>query len=404
MNILFLSELFYPHGSGGELATYLYAKLLSKADFNVIVVTNRFAGEKEVSKEGNLIVYRLPLLKGSESVKYEILKRFNVLFSSFMKKIMRWADVVYIPRFWYSAIPLAKAYGKPIITHLHDYIPICPLAVLYNIPKSEPCNFNGLLCSVRCIYVYERSQMRRLIETLMSSGLNFSVGRLLGKMVALSDAIICVSHAQKNIIVNKLPFLKEKIHVIYNPIPDLHETEIQGNDFGYFGGPNPLKGFYVLLRALNHPNQKQIKVHATNFNSKESWSIISQHYTNVILYPRLTGNLYEKLYKEIRAVVVPSISHEPSPYVVAEAILRRRLVVASAVGGIPELVEDCKGVFLFERGNFRELAERLKHISELSKETVEDLGSNNKEVLTQKLSNEASLRNFIALCNRVLSG
>jgi hypothetical protein len=59
----FLSELFYPHGSGGELATYLYARLLSKADFNVVMVTNRFAGESQFSKEGNLTVYRLPLFK-----------------------------------------------------------------------------------------------------------------------------------------------------------------------------------------------------------------------------------------------------------------------------------------------------------------------------------------------------
>lgn len=47
LRILFLSELFYPHGGGAELATYLYAKLLSSAEFNVVVVTNRFSGEPE---------------------------------------------------------------------------------------------------------------------------------------------------------------------------------------------------------------------------------------------------------------------------------------------------------------------------------------------------------------------
>ena len=124
MNILFLSELFYPYGGGAELATYLYAKLLNKAEFKVVVVTNRFAGESEVLKNGNLTVYRLPLFKKGGSVKYSVLKRFDVLLSSFMRKMVKWADAVYIPRFWYSAIPLAKAYGKPVITHLHDYIPI----------------------------------------------------------------------------------------------------------------------------------------------------------------------------------------------------------------------------------------------------------------------------------------
>ena len=56
-NILFLSELFYPHGGGGELATYLYAKLLAKEDFAVKVVTNRFLEEPKKCQDGNLEIY-----------------------------------------------------------------------------------------------------------------------------------------------------------------------------------------------------------------------------------------------------------------------------------------------------------------------------------------------------------
>ena len=73
MNILFLSELFFPHGGGAEFATYLYAKLLSEATYNVIVITNRFHGESDVSKSGNLTIYRLPLLSNVKSVKFSIL-------------------------------------------------------------------------------------------------------------------------------------------------------------------------------------------------------------------------------------------------------------------------------------------------------------------------------------------
>ena len=135
MNVLFLSELFYPYGGGAEYATFLYAELLSQASFNITVVTNKFDGEPEVSRHGKLTIYRLPLLGKSGSVKYAILKRFDVLFSSFMRKMMKWADVIYIPRFWYSAIPLAKAYRKPVIMHLHDYIPICPLSNMYDVSR-----------------------------------------------------------------------------------------------------------------------------------------------------------------------------------------------------------------------------------------------------------------------------
>ena len=63
MRVLFLSEMFYPHGGGAEFATYLYAKLLTKAGLDVIVVTNRFPNEPDVEKNEGFIIYRLPLLK-----------------------------------------------------------------------------------------------------------------------------------------------------------------------------------------------------------------------------------------------------------------------------------------------------------------------------------------------------
>jgi len=44
----------------------------------------------------------------------------GVLFSSFLREVIRWADLAYVPRFWYSAIPFARAYGKPVVTHLRE--------------------------------------------------------------------------------------------------------------------------------------------------------------------------------------------------------------------------------------------------------------------------------------------
>ena len=73
------------------------------------------------------------------SLKYSILRRFDVLLSRYLGKLIAWADVVYIPRFWFSAILLAKKRRKPVIVHLHDFIPICPLASLYYMPEGELC-------------------------------------------------------------------------------------------------------------------------------------------------------------------------------------------------------------------------------------------------------------------------
>jgi glycosyltransferase involved in cell wall biosynthesis len=405
MNILFLSELFYPHGSGGELATYLYAKLLSEAGVCVVVVTNRFAGESEVLKSGNLTVYRLPLFGKEENVKYSILKRVDVLLSVFMRKLLKWADIVYVPRFWFSAIPLAKALGKPVITHLHDYIPICPLAILYDETKIKACDCRSVICSPRCIYTYEKNRCRNFQETLASVVLNSGVGRYLPKFVELSDAIICVSKSQRSIILEKKSSLQKKLQIIYNPLPRLSIIEMTGDDFGYFGGPDVLKGFRVLYQALsslNHAGSRLMRIHSTKFRVPSEQVARALSGLGFLLYDKLDKSELDKVYENIRAVVVPSVWHEPWPYVVIEALVQGRFVIASRVGGIPEQVEGCKGVILFEAGNYNKLADSMEFVAGLDREKIVDLGFQNREMFLRRFDNESSIKGFISFCEHLI--
>jgi glycosyltransferase involved in cell wall biosynthesis len=405
MNVLFLSELFYPHGSGAEYATFLYAKLLSRADFNITVVTNKFDGEPEVSKHGKLSIYRLPLLGESGSVKYAILKRFDVLFSSFMRKMMKWADVIYVPRFWFSAIPLAKAFGKPIITHLHDYIPICSLAILYDETKAKVCDSRSIICSPRCIYAFEKTRNRNFQETLTSVVLNSGVGRYLPKLVELSDSIICVSKSQRNIIARKEPSLSKKLHVIYNPLPKLSIIEMKGDDLGYFGGSDVLKGFRVLYQALsslNHASSRLIRIHSTKFQVPSEQVARALNGLGFVLYDKLDKSEFDKVYENIRAVVVPSVWHEPWPYVVVEALVQGRFVIASHIGGIPEQVEGCRGVMLFEAGNHKELVDSMEFVAGLEREKIVDLGFQNRETFLRRFNNESSVKDFIGVCEHLI--
>jgi glycosyltransferase involved in cell wall biosynthesis len=406
MKILFLSELFHPNGGGAELATYLYAKLLSEAGSDVVVVTNKFGGEPEFSKNGNLTIYRLPLFKKNGSVKYSIFMRFNVLFSKFMRKIVKWADVVYVARFWYSAIPFAKALRTPVITQLHDYIPICPLSNIYDVSKHATCDHKGLLCSPKCIYAYEKIHGRSFTETLTSMALNSTLGAFFGKSVGFSDAIICVSKFQRRMIVDREPSLREKTCVIYNPLPKISHIEMEGDDFAYFGGPDYLKGFHTLYKALMHLNRERVnrkatRIHATKFPNSFGWFAKSSRELGISLYGKLDRVECNRLYKQVRAVIVPSICHEPWPYVVSEAIARGRFVIASRVGGIPEQVEGCKGALLCEPGNSKQLAEAIEFVGSLDREDVAELGFQSKEKFSKRFDNTISIRSFISICENL---
>jgi glycosyltransferase involved in cell wall biosynthesis len=395
-----MSELFYPHGGGAELATYLYAKLLSQRGFRVVVITNRFDGEPSIAKSSNMMVYRLPLFRGSSNIKYSIVWRIDVLLSSFIRKLIQWADVVYVPRFWYSAILLAKTLKKPVVTHLHDYITICPLANFFNITEDTTCNKKGLMCSQKCIYAYEKMNSRRFIGVLGSTLLNSTFGCFYSKIIGLSDAVVCVSNAQKSLLLRNGAFLPN-IYVIYNPLPETTESsQMCGDDFGYFGGPSYLKGFHVLCKAATFARRvNSIKIHATKFygfNAKDCFQDLG-----IMVYGKLDSASYKVLYEKVRAVIVPSVWEEPLPYVVSEALISGRIVIASRVGGIPEQVKGCDGAFLVEPRDYKALAERILYINGLSRDQSYELGIKNKEFIMKKFDNARVGHDFSAMLEKV---
>lgn len=401
MNVLFLSELYHPYGGGAELATYLYAKLLDEAGLKVRVVTSRFSADPTISKRGNSAIYRLNLSLGNKSSKYSILPRFDILFSSFMRKMIKWADLVYVPRLWYSAIPWAKNYRKPIMVHVHDYAPICPTSVMYDASVHANCISKTSNCSLRCLYAHEKNESRGFVESLISMAINSTVGPYLGRLLRLSDAVICVSKAQRDTIVEKMPAISGRVQVIYNPLPELPYREIECQDFGYLGGPSYLKGFHVLSRALARVEDVRTKVHAAGFATSGGQYVEKMH-QSISIYGKLSGEPLEEFWRRISALIVPSICAEPLPYVVSEAAQRGRVLIASRSGGIPEQVEGCNGAYLFEPGDYKHLAETIDLIKSMNRETLADLGFQNRETFLRRFSNTSTVEKFIHTCENLV--
>lgn len=399
LNLLFLSELFYPHGGGAELATYLYAKLLSAAGVNVVVLTNKFPQEREVSKGKNLLIYRLPLFQKNGSTKYSILSRFDVFFSRFFNKLVKWADVVYVPRFWYSAILLAKLRKKPVVVHLHDYIPICPLSNFFNAFEGTTCR-GQKHCDFRCIYLWEKTRGRKILETVSSVVLNTTIATPWRKMIKLSDAVVCVSQTHRKIIVEADASFEAKTHFIYNPLPSISYRSVKGDDFGYFGGPNYLKGFHILYQAvkgLNREGREAVNVHVTNFSDFSSSFLTKLRKQGFFPHGRLTRKQLESIYERIRCAIIPSIWQETFSYAVIEALLCGRLVIASEIGAIPEVTRNCDGVFLFPAGDVEQLMMSMSRVRDFGRESMIDLGIKNREVIERRFSNERTIKDFMRL-------
>ena len=102
------------------------------------------------------------------------------------------------------------------------------------------------------------------------------------------------------------------------------------------------------------------------------------------------------LYRHARVVVIPSLWLENAPLVAIEAAAHGRAVVASRVGGLPELVTDGQTGFLFDRGDHAGLAARL-HVLLTDRSLAETLGAAAREQFAERCSPAAHLGEILAV-------
>ena len=101
-------------------------------------------------------------------------------------------------------------------------------------------------------------------------------------------------------------------------------------------------------------------------------------------------------YRHARVVVIPSMWLENAPLVAIEAAACGRAVIASRVGGLPELVKHGKTGFLFDRGDSAGLAEKLRLVL-TDRSLAETLGAAGRRQFADRTSPAAHLKRLSAV-------
>jgi glycosyltransferase involved in cell wall biosynthesis len=101
-----------------------------------------------------------------------------------------------------------------------------------------------------------------------------------------------------------------------------------------------------------------------------------------------------------RAVVFPSVWHEPAGLVTLEAAAHSRPVIASNVGGIPEYLDSRFG-FLVEPHDIETLVSRIHHLAS-DVESATEMGEKGRSVMQSKYSMDAYLDKLMDIYREVL--
>ena len=181
----------------------------------------------------------------------------------------------------------------------------------------------------------------------------------------------------------------DKPYFIFPTFTDLDdflaEKEIKFENLVLFVGRNdPVKGVKYLIKAFD-----KIKSEFPEFKLILVGEGLPEGKLSLREVREKMGNCY--------CLVVPSVS-EGLPRVIMEAMALAKPVVASNVGGIPDLVKDGQTGFLFEAGNVEQLADKLRTLLS-NKPLAIEIGNRGRELVQSKFSNEKYIYNYLEMIN-----
>lgn len=131
----------------------------------------------------------------------------------------------------------------------------------------------------------------------------------------------------------------------------------------YFGRLDKPKGVLSFVESAKiNKDIMHIVVGTGDEENRIRSEIESCGMNNIELKGPVWGEEMETIIENARFVIVPSEWFEPSPYVVLQSFSHAKPVIASNIGGLPEMISDGVDGYLFDAGNINDLAIKIKEL------------------------------------------
>jgi glycosyltransferase involved in cell wall biosynthesis len=342
MRVLMLTDLYPPHLGGAEQYVQRLSQELVARGHQVAVVTFGDMGAPEGTLEDGVRVFRIHGLAQSAGWLYsDSQRRFAPPFPDpavawTLKRIVgrgQW-DVVHAHNWLvHSFLPLKKWSGAALVLTLHDYSLVC-------VKKS--LMLNGALCSgprlAKCLgCAVHFFGPARGIPTVLA---NWTMGP---RERAAVDMFLPVSRSVAHgngLLADQLPFRVIPNFVADEPADGCSEDEAllaqlpPGEFLLFVGDLVPSKGIDTLVRAYAQLQGAPplVVIGATRPDSP------TQVPPDVSVFSSWPHSAVMSAWQRSLIGLVPSVWPEPCATVALEAMSAGRAVVATDVGGLPELV------------------------------------------------------------------
>ena len=216
------------------------------------------------------------------------------------------------------------------------------------------------------------------------------------------DRFIFVSHFAKLKHIEFDKRYEPKAEQLYN-FTDLDGGDVKvkkGDYFLFFGRLVKEKGLETLLAASGNL-RVNLKIAGSGPLEKEVIEYANNH-NYVSFLGHQSGDNLKQLVRNASFVIVPSEWYENNPMTIIEAYAAGVPVIASRIGGIPEIVLHERTGYLFDARNISGLADVISRANSISSEEYSAMSRNCREYAIHEFSSEKHYNDLIGIYQKLL--
>lgn len=303
---------------------------------------------------------------------------------------------IYYGKLSSSIIRVFRRRKIPVVQTLHEYKLVCPTYTL---------NRGGASCFEckggkywKCIT--NRCNRGSLLRSTLAATESYA-SKLLGSHREVSK-FICVSDFQRNLI-KEMGGPAEKLVTIPNftqAVPEEKESGL-GSYVLYFGRIERIKGIFTLLDAMSDmPDIPLILVGDGGALEEAKALVSSRNMRHISFLGRRSNRELSSLIEGCRFSVLPSEWPETFGLTIIETFCKGRPVVATSVGGIPEVVSDGLDGILVPPKSSLHLRDAIKHLWKSPKICLE-MGKSGARKAASLFGEDAHYRELVKVYKEV---
>lgn len=403
-----INKFYYVQG-GAERYMFEWSKILEKHGHQIIPFCMEHE-RNEKSKYSNYFVTNVNFdLNGSITTKAKAFFRTIYSFEA-RRKIERLIkdtrpDIAHIHSIHFQITPSIlysiKKAGIPIVWTIHEYGIICPHQRFYNYR-------NGKVC-LKCRKTrYHNAIFEKCIK-------DSYIASTLGCLQAYLYKLLNTYERNVDIFITPSYFMREKMiefgirpeKLTYVPyvlnIEDYPYSDSLSDYFIFFGRLSQEKGLYTLLKAMKKvSNGKLLIVGEGNLGNSLRNMAREENIRNVEFIGYQSGERLKRLIKDALFMVIPSEWYDNSPLAIYESMAMGKPVVASKIGGIPELIENGVDGFLFEAHNVDNLAQKLQYLID-NKDVLFKMSKMSRKKVEERYNSDLHYERLMEVYKQVLT-